>query len=109
MIKLYTEKTAGTGTVQVMPSLDEIEDMENCEIKRGDAVLIDVIKRGNKTGEKELVIIAGFTHNLNVYPHATLWYGDPKYISQKKEFVVVGRPFTVEMMKEIVKINIPKM
>lgn len=109
MIELYTQEAAGFGTVDVMPSLKEIKGMEKCEIKRGDAILIDAIDKGEKTGEKELVIVAGFTYSSNTRPSITLWYGDPEYIVRKKRFVVVGRPFTIEMVKEIVKIEIPKM
>lgn len=82
--------------------------LKNIPVERGDSILIDKIVRGNKTGKKEFVIVAGFTCNSSSNIPITMWYGDPEYIAKERKFVVFGRPWTEEFQDGIIKIEMPK-
>lgn len=110
MEEYYKEVSASESgeLIKLIPSLDGITNKGECDIKRGDVILIDVTEKGKKTGKKELVIVAGFTHHPGVSPSTTIWYGDAEHFAQRRGLIVIGRFFTEEFKKGIIKAKIPE-
>lgn len=76
--------------------------------QRGDCVLIDVLdERWNKTGNKKLVFIAGFTHCSRCYPPHTIWFGDIEKIIKEEKVLVFGCQWTESTLDQMIKIEIP--
>lgn len=104
----FMAESTGRKEIKLIPSLEKVLAISKCSIKRGDGILIDVMEEGKKTGKKEFVVVAGFTYHPEGNPSVIIWYGDPEDIVREKKFLVVGRFFTEELQKEIIKIEMPK-